>query len=74
MDTEQLTARVREAYEAFDRHDGGPLLAALSEDIEWWDPLPGDYPIGGRRRPGAARLSGKGRRPRRQRGRAGRRR
>jgi uncharacterized protein len=47
MDTEQLTARVREAYEAFDRHDGGPLLAALSEDIEWWDPLPGDYPIGG---------------------------
>lgn len=47
MNTEQLTARVREAYEAFDRHDGGPLLAALSEDIEWWDPLPDDYPIGG---------------------------
>jgi hypothetical protein len=47
MQTEELADRVRQAYEAFNRHDGGPLMAALSDDIEWWDPLPADYPIGG---------------------------
>ncbi len=47
MQTEELVSRVRQAYEAFDRHDGGPLMAALSEDVEWRDPLPADYPIGG---------------------------
>ena len=47
METSELARRVREVYGAFGRHDGAPLMAALTEDIEWSDPLPADYPIGG---------------------------
>ena len=39
--------RVREAYAAFGRRDPAPLLAILSDDVEWIDPLPSTHPVGG---------------------------
>lgn len=47
MNTDWLVARVREAYDAFDRHNARPLMDILADDVEWSDPLPVDYPIGG---------------------------
>lgn len=47
MDEGRHADRVREAYAAFGRRDVQPLLAALADDVEWVDPLPADYPVGG---------------------------
>ncbi|MEF2978852.1 nuclear transport factor 2 family protein [Subtercola sp. YIM 133946] len=47
MSNDDYKTIVRNAYEAFDRHDGAPLMAALADDVDWSDPLPDDHPVGG---------------------------